>query len=116
MTVGLRLADGGNVAHQGRVEVFYNGTWGTVCDHYWDFEDATVACRHLGFEGAVKEVKYASFGRGKGIIWMDYVRCTGDESLLTECYHTGWGKSYCSHSRDAGVICTPGNYSIHLTF
>ena len=49
----LRILGGRNTS-SGRLEVFYNGTWGTVCQSYWSAKDAQVACRQLGFSASGK--------------------------------------------------------------
>ena len=93
--------------YEGRVEVYHSGQWGTICDNGWDINDADVVCRQLGHRAAVQAWSYAHFGRGRGRIWMNYVRCTGNETSLEECEFYGWGTYYCSHYEDAGVTCAP---------
>ena len=110
----LRLANG-NFKGEGRVEIFYNGTWGTICDDDWDMKDAHVFCRELGFSKALSAPKKARFGTGSGPIWLDEVQCVGTENSLTNCWHRGWRNHNCDHNEDASVICLR-NLSMTIIF
>ena len=108
---------GGDTQLEGRVEVFLFGQWGTVCDVSWDVVDATVVCHQLGYVRAVEAPRSAYFGAGSGLSWYYSVRCTGTERNLTECSisNSNFG-SACSHSRDAGVVCSSECNSTIVTY
>lgn len=56
---------GGSGHHEGRVEVFFNNTWGTVCDDYWGNDDADVLCRQMGYTDSLGAYGRAMFGQGR---------------------------------------------------
>uniref|UniRef100_A0A672YD56 Neurotrypsin n=1 Tax=Sphaeramia orbicularis TaxID=375764 RepID=A0A672YD56_9TELE len=106
VTLPIRLV-GGQSRSEGTVEVFHAGQWGSICDDQWDDSDAEVVCRQLGLSGVARAWGQAHFGKGSGHVWLDEVRCTGNELTLEQCPKSAWGEHNCLHSEDAGVSCSP---------
>uniref|UniRef100_A0A669BNC7 Lysyl oxidase homolog n=1 Tax=Oreochromis niloticus TaxID=8128 RepID=A0A669BNC7_ORENI len=104
--IQLRLAGQKRKHNEGRVEVFYNNQWGTVCDDDFNIHAAQVVCRELGYVEAVSWLPSSKYGKGEGPIWFDNVHCTGKEKTLAQCQSNGIGISDCKHSEDVGVVCS----------
>uniref|UniRef100_A0A3Q2Q7R0 SRCR domain-containing protein n=1 Tax=Fundulus heteroclitus TaxID=8078 RepID=A0A3Q2Q7R0_FUNHE len=114
-TEHIRLA-GSDWFCSGRVEIYHNGVWGTVCDDSFDNNDAQVVCKQLGCGQPLTVHASAYFGEGTGEIWLDDVGCSGYEASLSQCSHSGFGSNNCEHSEDVGVTFARTANSSFLSF
>ncbi|XP_019132960.2 deleted in malignant brain tumors 1 protein isoform X2 [Larimichthys crocea] len=90
----------------GRVELWRDGRWGTVCDDQWDLQDANVVCAQLGCGYALEVTgQGGSFPPGRGPVYLDELNCTGKEKNLWAC-PDAQDEPDCGHKEDAGVICS----------
>ena len=98
---------GGSSYNEGRVEILYNGVWGTICSDGWNLNNAIVTCRSMGFMGVDQFYATSSqYGPGIGPIWLDNVMCDGNEPSIARCGHLGVNITHnCTHANDVGVRC-----------
>ncbi|XP_016326326.1 antigen WC1.1-like, partial [Sinocyclocheilus anshuiensis] len=102
--VPLRLS-GGEGWCSGRLEVYHNAVWGSVCDDQWDISDAQVVCRQLGCGAALRADGNSVFGAGEGVVWLNRVECRGNEIHLWDCPLSLKNHTDCSHKEHAGLTC-----------
>ena len=130
-TGDIRLVDGARTTTdgdpcEGRLEIYYDGEWGTICDDFWSVEDANVACRQLGFAGGTV-LDWGFFrnpifpmGDDDQKIWLDDLICDGGESNLLECdsNHSEVGRHNCRHKEDVLLRCLKNNgpYIVDMEF
>ena len=98
--------------------MYYNDEWGTVCSNGWDFNNAQVLCRQLGY-GQWRSIVFVTaylYGEGSGRIWLDNLKCSGNETTIGECSHAGWGIHDCGHDKDVGVQCLTTNSKSNVYF
>ncbi|XP_020615335.1 fibroblast growth factor receptor 2-like [Orbicella faveolata] len=106
--VPVRL-NGTNLEYGGRVEVFYNGKWGKICQNKWNFEDVKVICRQLGFKRAVAEFVVADVKDEDIPFVMSDVACNGNEPELASCQRTDGKLNVDCQNDDTGAqaLCEP---------
>ena len=97
--------------NEGRVEVFRDGEWQSLCGDSWDTRDGDVVCRQLGYAYAIKVVRNALFGEGINGQWKTQLKCLGTESSTEDCCNR---PRPCSHKAYAGVICSLTNTSENI--
>ncbi|XP_072027048.1 scavenger receptor cysteine-rich domain-containing protein DMBT1-like [Amphiura filiformis] len=107
----VRLADGKN-EREGRIEIYYNSTWGSVCGTHMGLEEGDVVCRQLGLGRAILTSSVSTGSLYKSDtedrivkMWLDNIECVGSEVMLAACSHSQWGMVGCSSDREAGVKC-----------
>ena len=98
----MRLVDGSSY-NEGRVEVYYNGRWGTVCNDGWNDKYASLVCAQLGLSSFGR---LADFGPGTVNVFLDNLLCSPNDTVLARCGHYGVGITVgCDHNDDVGVKC-----------
>ena len=79
-----------------------------MCSRRFNRDSANVACRHLGFPGALRATRDFPFSL-TAPVWLGDTRCTGQESSLEQCSHEGIGNYNARYCRlpatDIGVVC-----------
>ena len=104
----VRLVNG-SVPSEGRVEMCYDGQWGTMCGVASITTYSSVICRQLGYSPNGANVYHNSyFGQGNGgiLLYTPSLLCMGNERTLLDCAHAPVGYHLCNdHSNDVGVSC-----------
>eukprot|EP00731_Ephydatia_muelleri_P010237 Em0005g823a len=105
----VRLS-GGSRASTGRVEVLYNGVWGTVCNKTWTIAEARAVCNLLGYGIDTVSIKSLSFSGLSSLspVWISGLSCSSSVvTNISQCGYTkplGYGP-FCTHTYDALVDC-----------
>ena len=102
--ITLARLRGGMSQLEGRLEIYYQGVWRSVCTQHWTLKEAHVACRMMGYHSALyANTIYGSFDRQVGI---KDLRCNGSEKDLVGCQHNGWNLQGCQDKKYAIVTCS----------
>ena len=118
---------GGAQPHEGLIQMFLFGQWGTLCrpnnvhiQNNWTLSNASTICQHLGYPGATAALSRAiyAFRKGSGPTWyLNVEDCAGNKVNLTQCSRS-IRSGLCSENEVVGVICTGRlcQYSIYSNY
>lgn len=101
----------------GRVEVFHDGYYGTICSRSFDRMDLNVVCRMLGFENIPRSAYWypnPRYYQGLGEIVISDLDCNGIENSIGQCNARWPASSNCDHSMDVSVNCNGAPEKVRL--
>ncbi|XP_064369541.1 antigen WC1.1-like [Dromaius novaehollandiae] len=99
----LRLAGGSSCT--GRLEVFYNGTWGSVCANGTSPATAVVVCQQLGCGATGRLASAPATTQGSGPAWLAWVQCELGTDSLWHCPSAPWHLQPCDFPGDTHITC-----------
>uniref|UniRef100_A0A8C8ALF9 SRCR domain-containing protein n=1 Tax=Otus sunia TaxID=257818 RepID=A0A8C8ALF9_9STRI len=105
VTLRLENSDGCS----GRLQVFYNGTWGSVCSNSMTPKTVSLACKFLGCgDRGILETRLP-YGKISGPAWLDRVECGERNNFFWQCPSTPWNPQSCDDLQDETHITCNGN-------
>ncbi|XP_055710937.1 protein bark beetle [Phlebotomus papatasi] len=117
-TVPVRLL-GGVDEHEGRLQVYVDGRWGTVCDYGWNIINSALVCHQLGlalnpYDWRLQRSEVPGAGTTEDIV-LSHVRCTEHDIDITQCRSEradrGEFENSCTHEYDVGIRCYEGAWA-----
>ncbi|XP_071944451.1 neurotrypsin-like [Antedon mediterranea] len=104
--IKLRLTGGAHF-EQGRVEIYHDGEWGTICDRDWTMADANIVCKTYLNSQAINA--YKSMQDNNDVerpIFIEDISCTGMEKNILDCAFKGLEETHdCSHTDEVWADC-----------
>ncbi|KAK2510968.1 hypothetical protein Q9966_016769 [Columba livia] len=112
--VALRLENSDGCS--GRLQVFYNGTWGNVCSNSMTPDTVSLVCKELGCGDGGSLEAGLPYGRVSGTAWLDYVQCEKGTSSFWQCPSTPWDPQSCDDLREETHITCNGSRTAQELF
>ncbi|KAI4576278.1 hypothetical protein MJT46_002113 [Ovis ammon polii x Ovis aries] len=107
--VGISSAESGMVSEDkqcaGWLEVFYNGTWGSVCRNPMDDVTMSIICRQLGCGDSGSLNPSVALREGSRPRWVNGIRCRKTDTSLWQCPSDPWNYTSCSPKEEAYIEC-----------
>ena len=99
----------------GWLEVFYNGTWGSVCRSPMEDITVSVICRQLGCGDSGTLNSSVGLREGSRPRWVDGIRCRKTDTSLWQCPSDPWNYTSCSPKKEAYISCAGDLLSVSVS-